>query len=112
MSDTQRRKAPRYAFIATAELLDEGTEARIATRVSELSLHGCYLDMLNPLPENTTGTVKISAGDKVFESKARVVYVHPNLGVGIIFVDPEPKNLEVLQKWLKEAEQDPERLLK
>ena len=112
MSEIQRRKAPRYAFIATAELLDTNNEARIATRVSELSLHGCYLDMLNPLPENTMVLVKISAGAMVFESKARVVYVHPNLGVGVIFEDPKPKYLEVLQAWIKEAELDPERLLK
>ena len=111
MKDVQRRKAPRYSFIATAELLDVGTKTRMSTRVSELSLHGCYLDMLNPLPKNSMATIKISAGDKVFESEARVVYVHPNLGLGVIFVDTKPKDLEILEEWIREAEKDPGRLI-
>jgi len=40
---------------------------RIATRVSELSLHGCYLDMMNPFPQDTqVGFVKIFAGGRNF----------------------------------------------
>jgi hypothetical protein len=84
---------------------------RIASRVSELSVQGCYLDMLNPFPEDTVALVKITAGDKVFESKVRVVYAHSNLGVGLVFLDPDPKNVEVLKSWIDEAKKDPERVL-
>ncbi len=44
----EQRRTPRYTFIASAELIEQKTDVRIATRVSELSLHGCYLDMMNP----------------------------------------------------------------
>lgn len=111
MSEGQRRRNPRYAFIANAELFEPVTEMRIATRVSELSVQGCYLDMLNPFPEDTIALVKISAGDKVFETKVRVVYAHSNLGVGLVFLDPDAKNVEVLKYWIEEARKDPERLL-
>jgi PilZ domain len=111
MSEEQRRRNPRYAFIANAELFEPATRMRIATRVSELSMHGCYLDMLNPFPEDTLALVKISAGDKVFESKVRVVYAHSNLGVGLVFLEPDPKNMEVLNSWIDEAKTDPQRLL-
>jgi hypothetical protein len=111
MSEEQRRRNPRYAFIANAELFEPATRMRIATRVSELSIHGCYLDMLNPFPEDTLALVKISAGDKVFESKVRVVYAHSNLGVGLVFLEPDPKNMEVLNSWIDEAKTDPQRLL-
>ena len=111
MSEEQRRRNPRYAFIANAELFEPATRMRIATRVSELSVHGCYLDMLNPFPEDTIALVKISAGDKVFETKVRVVYAHSNLGVGLVFLDPDAKNVEVLKSWIDEAKEDPARLL-
>lgn len=111
MSDEQRRRTPRYAFIASAELLEPKTEVRIATRVSELSIHGCYLDMLNPFPVDTPVLVKISAGEAVFQSQARIIYSQPNFGAGVVFLDPEPQYLAVLQGWIKEAEKDPQRLL-
>ncbi len=46
----EKRRSPRYPFIASAELIEEKADVRIASRVSELSLHGCYLDMMNPFP--------------------------------------------------------------
>jgi PilZ domain len=111
MSEEQRRRNPRFSFIATAELLEPATEMRIATRVSELSMQGCYLDMLNPFPEDMIALVKISVGNKVFETKVRVVYAHSNLGVGLVFLEPDGKNLEVLKSWIDEAKKHPDRLL-
>src|SRR5882762_11672444 len=59
----EQRRTPRYTFIASAELIEQKTDVRIATRVSELSLHGCYLDMMNPFPQDTQVLVKIFAGE-------------------------------------------------
>ena len=50
----------------SAELIEQKTDVRIATRVSELSLHGCYLDMMNPFPKDTLVLVKIFAGEDFF----------------------------------------------
>ncbi len=111
MSEEQRRRNPRYAFIASAELLEPQTDVRIATRVSELSLNGCYMDMLNPFPVDTPVLVKISDDAATFQSKARVIYAHPNFGAGVAFLDPEPQYLTVLKGWISEAEKDPGRLL-
>lgn len=112
MSGEQRRRNPRYAFIASAELLEPQTDVRIATRVSELSVHGCYMDMLNPFPVDTPVLAKIATGKEEFQSNARVIYAHPNFGAGIGFQNPEPRYLEVLKNWISEAEKDPERLIK
>jgi PilZ domain len=111
MSEKQRRRNPRYAFIASAELFEPVTRMQVATRVSELSGQGCYLDMLNPFPEDTIALVKISVGKAVFESKVRVVYAHSNLGVGLVFLEPDPKNVELLKSWIDEAKTDPARLI-
>jgi len=55
---------------------------RIASRVSELSRHGCYLDMLNPFPNGTLVLVKIAAGEAFFEAKSKIVYAQHNMGAG------------------------------
>lgn len=102
----EQRRTPRYTFIASAELIEEKTDVRIATRVSELSLHGCYLDMMNPFPQDTLVLVKIFAGEDFFQAKARIVYVQPNLGAGLSFLEVEPEPLAVLQQWLATAQQD------
>ena len=102
----EQRRTPRYPFIASAELIEQKTDVRIATRVSELSLHGCYLDMMNPFPQDTLVLVKIFAGEDFFQAKAKIVYVQPNLGAGVSFLEVEPQPLAVLQSWLDTALKD------
>ncbi len=79
---------------------------RIASRVSELSLHGCYLDMMNPFPTGTMVLVKISAGEAFFEAKSKVVYSQHNMGAGVGFLQVAPDSQVVLERWLDEAEQE------
>jgi len=101
VTDTKRR-APRYPFIATAELIEEQADVRIASRVSELSLYGCYLDMMNPFPEGTRVKLKVYSGNLYFETKAQVIYVHMNIGAGIRFDHILPEHQKVLDQWLEE----------
>jgi hypothetical protein len=105
----EKRRTPRYIFIASAELIEEKTEVRIASRVSELSLYGCYLDMMNPFPTGTMVLVKISAGDKFFQAKAKIIYSQPNMGAGVAFLEVAPESQPVLQHWLDEAEKETRR---
>jgi hypothetical protein len=102
----EKRRGPRYTFIASAELIEERSDVRIASRVSELSLHGCYLDMMNPFPVNTLVLVKISAGEAYFQAKAKIIYSQPNMGAGLGFLEVQPQYQTVLERWLDEAEKD------
>ena len=68
MEYKDRRRGPRYSFIASAELIEQRADVRIASRVSELSMGGCYLDMMNPFPMGTSVLVKISAGNDFFQA--------------------------------------------
>ena len=104
MTERERRRSPRYSFIASAELVEEASDVRLATRVSELSLHGCYLDMMNPFPVDTLVIVKISASDNFFQAHSKIIYSQPNMGAGVKFLEIEPQHLEVLQRWLDDAE--------
>lgn len=99
----ERRRTPRYIFIASAELYEENSDLRVASRVSELSLHGCYLDMMNPFPTGTLILLKIFAGDLTFQAKAKVIYSTPNVGAGVAFLEVEPKDQHILNQWMEDA---------
>jgi hypothetical protein len=101
--DQERRRSPRYSFIASAELIETNSDVRIASRVSELSLHGCYLDMINPFPVNTPVLVKISAGQDFFQSHATIIYSQTNMGAGLRFENMDAQNQAVLERWLDDA---------
>ena len=103
---SERRRTPRYTFIASAELIEEVADVRIATRVSELSLYGCYLDMMNPFPVGTLVLVKISAGDAFFEARSKIVYAQTNMGAGVAFLEVGPDYQPILERWLDEAKRD------
>ena len=101
--EQERRRSPRYPFIASAELVEQVSEARMSTRVSELGLHGCYLDMMNPFPHGTQVLVKIYTDSEYFEAASTVVYSQNNIGMGVKFEEVKPAFAAVLNKWLLQA---------
>jgi len=100
------RRTPRYPFVAPAEVIDEGTRAKMTAQVKELSLYGCYLDTASPLPTRTKVMVKICAPAEFFEAGATVIYSNQTLGMGLVFRDVKPFYLDILRKWLLAAMQD------
>ena len=95
------RSAPRFPFIAATEVLAENNGSRMSTRINDLSVSGCYVDTINPLPDGTLVQVKIITETQIFEAPARVVYSHTHLGMGLAFREvPPPNSLDVLQAWL------------
>jgi len=105
----QERRTPRYPFTAPAEIVVESSGAKTLARVTELSLHGCYLDAFFPISTKTLVLVKIFGPQEYFESGATVVYAHPTLGIALTFCNVKPDFQGILQKWLLAAMQKKER---
>ena len=101
--DQERRRVPRYPFIATAEVIAESSGAKIAARVSELSLYGCFLELGEPLEQGAKARVKIYAEGRFFEAQANIVYSQPKKGMGVSFLNVYPHYQNVLKRWLLEA---------
>lgn len=97
-----RRKWPRYPLIAEAKVTDVKTEATFQARVSELSMSGCYLDFLNPLPVGCSLQLRIFKDTGTFETGATVVYCHPGMGLGIKFHDAGEDQARILERWIEE----------
>jgi hypothetical protein len=100
--NSDRRKHPRYPFIADAEVTDLATDAKFRVRTSDLSLGGCFLDMLNPTPAGTNLHLKIFRASGSFEARGRAAFVMPNSGMGVAFTHVEDKHMHTLERWLAE----------
>jgi hypothetical protein len=98
--DSERRRAPRYPFIADAEVTEIASDTKFNAKTSDLSIGGCFLDMLNPSPEGAEIQVRISHASTTFTARGRVVFVFPNMGMGVVFTSVEDNQLAALQKWL------------
>lgn len=98
----EKRQAPRYPLIASAEVTDLQTETRLSARTSDLSLGGCYLDMPNSLPAGTEISLRILRNGTTFTASAVVVYCQANMGMGIKFTSVQSGQYEILKKWLAE----------
>ena len=100
--DSERRRHPRFAIIADAEVIEIASDTKLSAKTSDLSAGGCFLDMLNPSPEGTEIAVRISHADTTFTARGKVVFVFPNMGMGVMFTDVPASQQAILQKWLEE----------
>jgi PilZ domain-containing protein len=103
---TKKRVGPRFSFLVDAEIvLGDGTS--IPTQLDEVSLRGCYLDTLEPIPVGTRFLLKIGQGRKAFEVQGKVIYTHSGSGLGIfgqgvVFTDLSAKERSAINLWLRE----------
>ena len=95
-----QRSVPRYTFVAVAELIEDTTQACLMGRITSISRKGCYVDV--PLPENALPSVVISHDRRSFATKAKVLYAHEGIGMGVAFLDPANDQLKILDSWLAE----------
>jgi hypothetical protein len=97
---TEQRRSPRFPFVAVAEIAEKESSEKLVTRVSELSVNGCYIDEQNPFPSGTIVTLKIFSKSEVFDATAKVLYAHPNLGMGLVFQELSLRSGAFLREWL------------
>ena len=102
MSD--RRASPRYPLMLIAEVADLAASATLTGRTSDVSRTGCYIDTLNPLPRGSEVHVRLQNEKEFFEANARIMYVSPKLGMGVMFAADIPaEQLAILDGWLAAA---------
>src|SRR5256885_16826709 len=99
---SNRSNSQRFALSMVGVLTEVESATRLSARTSDVSRTGCYVDTLNPIPQGKLVSVVLSQGGESFESRGRVMYVSPGLGMGIRFEEPvAPHQLEVLNRWLE-----------
>ncbi len=99
-SGADRRTNVRYKFVASAELVAEGSGKRIEGRVSDLSEQGCYVDTNTSFAMGTIVTIGITREAKRFEAQAQVIFNQDGKGMGLLFAAIASAQLPVLEAWL------------
>jgi PilZ domain len=98
----ERHRARRYSFHAGVELTDLQLETQSKAQTSDLSLFGCRVDTVKPLPAGTRVRIRISYRSEDFDALGIVVHTRQNQGMGILFTRIEPSGQSILDKWIAE----------
>ena len=101
--ERERRRVPRFQFIAPAELVEVASGTRINSWVADLGLQGCSLSIGDGLREGSAVQLKIGTNPReLFETRAVVVYSGAER-LGLFFPEVKPAASVVLHKWLAGA---------
>ena len=103
----ERRRAPRYRFVAAADVVDPISRARINGRTSDVSLLGCFINTTYSLPPGTKIQLHLIHEGTTFAASGAVARSEPSMGFGISFVDLKAAQQEQLQKWLTQTKDYP-----
>lgn len=102
----ERRNVPREPLVLATDVVELPRGARLSARTSDISLTGCYIDTLNPVPEGSEVRLRIVHKHEVFEAMGRVVYVSYGLGMGVVFTTVEEEQKARLARWVENREKE------
>jgi c-di-GMP-binding flagellar brake protein YcgR len=101
----ERRKHSRLKVRVPVELRSEASEAPTRAETADLSLGGCYIEMLFTLEIGTELDVTLRLGDSTLLAVGRVVTCDRTVGNGIQFMRMLPEDREELDRFLQTAEE-------
>jgi hypothetical protein len=83
----ERRKHWRYPCAGDAWARTPGAEILLQGQLSDISLGGCYLDMMNPLPSETEIELTLSLLNQKVRARGIVRASRQGFGMGISFTE-------------------------
>jgi PilZ domain len=101
----ERRRHPRVKMSARIDLTPAGRKFATGAVTSDVSLGGCYIETMFPLPKGTEVEITLHVGEGVL-AVGRVMTCDPNIGNGIMFTNILPEDREELRVQLEAAQRD------
>jgi hypothetical protein len=95
-----RRQSPRLRCSGSAEFRTEASDARIWGTVTDVSQHGCYVEMNTTFPVGTKVDLVLKSFGIRIEAPGTVRASYPFLGMGICFAEIEPVQQMQLKQLL------------
>ena len=96
----ERRRSPRLQCSGSAEFWPEGSEVRMWGTLTDVSLHGCYVEMNNTFPLGNRMRLTLEALGVRVRVQGTVRVSCPFLGMGICFSEIEPGQRLQLEQLL------------
>jgi hypothetical protein len=97
----ERRRFARHACRLETQVATEGAYGRVAVKakITDISLGGCYVEMLAPLPEETHVELAFSTGGATLHLAAKVCSAQAGFGMGLAFTGMSPEEFEILRQF-------------
>ena len=100
----ERRRFPRAACRIEATVLDELSAMNLPVKVTDISLGGCYVEMLTPLPVNSFVELALDTSQGAIHARGKVVAAQTGMEMGIVFTLVSPEDFEKLREVAPTAE--------
>jgi hypothetical protein len=82
---SEKRQSPRYRCTGSVRLQKSGSEASTWETFTDISVHGCYVELASPYRQGTIVDLKLDANGFRVEATGEVRVAYPSLGMGISF---------------------------
>jgi PilZ domain len=103
-----RRRFPRKMYRIETQVMSEDLIVKQSGKITDISLGGCYVEMISPLPINSIIELDFSSADMLFHLSGSVRSSQPGFGMGIEFRGMSPIEHEKLRTIAPPAPPPPE----
>jgi hypothetical protein len=96
----ERRQSPRLRCSGSVEFQAEGSDVRMWGTLTDVSLHGCYVEMSNTFPVDTKVRLVLKSCGLRIQLAGTVRASYPALGMGICFAEVARDEQKFLEQRL------------
>jgi len=95
----ERREFPRHTCRAPGEVSIRGDSTQVPGTVTDISLGGCYIEMLSPLPVGADVDLTLRPGDATLHIVGKVRSSQNGMGMGVSFTGISAEDFEALRRF-------------
>ena len=95
----ERRKFARHACRIETQVVSEDGATGVPGTITDVSLGGCYVEMLSPLPVDSTIHLSLNPGTTTLHMSGKVRSSQMGLGMGVSFTGMGPEDFEKLWRF-------------
>ena len=96
---SERRYFSRRACRIEAEVRLQDESSGLSARITDISVSGCYIEMLAPLPVDSVIELLFKPGDAMVNARGKIRTSQTGLGMGISFMDMRPGDFQELLRF-------------
>ena len=94
-----RRQFARHACRTETQVMTGDNSIGQPGKITDISLGGCYVEMLSPLPVDSNIQLSLDTGDAILQVSAKVCSSQSGFGMGVSFSGMCPEDFERLRKF-------------
>jgi hypothetical protein len=98
---SELRQSPRIRCSGTVELHAEGSEVHLWGTLTDVSLHGCYVEISDTFPVDTRVYLVLKSLGIRIQTRGTVRTSFASLGMGVAFAEIEPGQYQLLQQLVE-----------